>query len=95
MWSAKARCRRIQEIAFARGKQAFNPVVQVQFEEIAADDAPRGFPLPDGKRRSPNIVRRAEMRADAATLGAKLLQLARRQEVEHTPVDGAGFRLGW
>jgi hypothetical protein len=49
----------------------------VDFQHVAADRTLRGAPLPDGERSGHDIVRGAEMSADAAALGAKLFQLMR------------------
>src|SRR5260370_19677994 len=70
----------IEEIALAGGEEAFDAMACVDFQHVAADHTLRGAPLPDGERSGHDIVGGAEMGADAAALGAKLLQLMRGQE---------------
>src|SRR6266436_9929854 len=85
----------IEEIALAGGEKAFDAVACVDFQDVAADHTLRGAPLPDGERSGHDIVGRAEMRADAAALGAKLLQLMRGQEAVQTFRNGSRFGVRW
>src|SRR6266436_3445655 len=63
----------------------------VDFQHVAADHTLRGAPLPDGERSGHDIVGGAEMGADAAAFGAKLLQLMRGQEDVQTFRNGLRF----
>src|SRR5271169_4712696 len=81
----------IEEIALAGGKEAFDAMPCVHFQHVAADDSLRGAPLPNGERSGHDIVRRAEMGADATALGAKLLQLMRGQKAIQTFRHGSCF----
>ena len=49
------------------------------------------LPLTNRKRNGRDIVGRTEMGTDAATLGAKLLQLALGQETAEAYCDGLRF----
>src|SRR6478672_7498852 len=97
MYQCPARCLQwfvagsIEEIALAGREEAFDAMACVQFEHVAADHTLFGAPLPDGERSGHDIVGRAEMRADAAALGAKLLQLMRGQEAVQTFRNGSCF----
>src|SRR5271166_784540 len=99
MYQCPARCLQwliagsIEEIALAGGEEAFDAMACVQFEHVAADHTLLGAPLPDGERSGHDIVGRAEMRADATALGAKLLQLMRGQEPVRTFRNGSRFRV--
>src|ERR1700719_3322704 len=83
--------RAIEEIALAGREKAFHAMACVDFQDEDADYAMGGAPLPDGERSGHDIVSRAEMGADAAALGAKLLQLMRRKESVQTFRNGASF----
>src|SRR5271166_1368346 len=97
MYQCPARCLQwliagsIEEIALAGGEEAFDAMACVHFEHVAADHTLLGTPLPDGERSGHDVFGRAEMRADAAALGAKLLQLMRGQEAVQTFRDGSRF----
>src|ERR1700732_4884593 len=97
MYQCPARCLQwfvagsIEEIALAGGEEAFDAMACVQFEQVAAEHTLLGAPLPDGERSGNDVVGRAEMRADAAALGAKLLQLMRGQEAVQTFRNGSRF----
>src|SRR6266481_1349901 len=97
MYQCPARCLQrlvaapIEEIALAGGEEAFDAMTCVHFQHVAADHTLRGAPLPDGERSGRDIVGRAEMGADAAALGAKLLQLMRGQEAVQTFRNGLRF----
>src|SRR5712672_895561 len=81
----------IEEIALAGGEEAFDAMACVHFQHVAADHTLRGALLPDSERSGHDIVGRAEMGADAAALGAKLLQLVRGQEAAQTFRNGLRF----
>src|SRR6266480_867692 len=94
MYQGPARCLQrlvagsIEEIALAGGEEAFDAMACVHFQHVAADHTLRGAPLADGERSGHDIVRTAEMVADAAALGAKLLQLMRGQKAVQTFRNG-------
>src|ERR1700732_13300 len=97
MYQCPARCLQwfvagsIEEIAAAAGEEAFDAMACVQFEQVAAEHPLLGAPLPDGERSGNDVVGRSELRADAAALGAKLLQLTRGQEAVQTFRNGSRF----
>src|ERR1700674_1722616 len=97
MYQCPARCLQrlvagpIEEIALAGGEEAFDAMACVDFQHVAAHHTLRGAPLPDGERSGRDIVGGAEMGADAAALGAKLLQLMRGQEAVQTLRNGLRF----
>src|SRR6516164_2164274 len=90
MYQCPARCLQwlvpgsIQEIALAGGEEAFDAMACVHFQHVAADNTLRGAPLPDSECSGHDIIGRSEIPADAAALGAKLLQLVRGQEALQT-----------
>src|ERR1700719_763376 len=81
----------IEEIALAGGGEAFHATACVHFQHVAADHTLRGAPLPDGESSGHDIVGRAEMGADTAALGTKLLQLMCGQEAVQTFRYGSRF----
>src|SRR5208337_4682044 len=97
MYQCPARCLQrlvagmIEEIALAGREETFHGMAGVYFQHVAADHTMRSAPLADGERSRHDIVRRAEMGADAAALGAKLLQLVRRKEAVQTFRNGLRF----
>src|SRR5260370_32600076 len=66
----------------------------IKRHHVATDNSAVSPRLAKGQRSSCNIIGRAEMRADAAALGAKLTQLLLRQEPDETIKDGLHLRAG-
>src|ERR1700758_2108332 len=75
----------IEKIALAGGIEGLDAMARVHFQQVAADNALRGAPLPNGERGGQDIVGGAEMGADSAALGTKLFELMHGQEAGETP----------
>src|SRR5438309_2189365 len=84
----------VEEIALACGIEALGPMAGIQLQYVATENSAGSPPLANGQRSSCNIIGGAEMRADAAALGAKLTQLLLRQEPDETIKDGLHLRAG-
>jgi len=60
-----------KEIALASGEQTLDAMARIHFQRVAADNALRGSPLPNGECRGQDVVGRTEMGADSAALRAE------------------------
>src|SRR5215472_10353479 len=77
----------IEEIALTGRTEALGSMVRVYLQHVATDYSARGAPVTNGQCNGCDIVGGAEIGADAAALGTKLLQLMFGQEADQTPDD--------
>src|SRR5260370_41059822 len=84
-----------EEIALAGKNEGLDAVAGVQLQHVAADDAARRSPLGNRQRAGGDVGGGAEMGADTAPFGPKMLQLTLRPEADQAAGDRArrGSRL--